>query len=205
MKRRKDLPAWLGAGIFLTAMAACGDPSGPTLPELEVVVAAGDSQFGALGQILLTRLHAVVRTVSTGDPREDVTVLWELDSGDASFVTGAAAVTDSTGSTFATVRLGSTTGDVVIRVTAVDQETATTTFTVHAVDSPQLTGLSVSEARAGDTITVQGLNFLSDAAQNVVLFSGIRGAVTWAGSGELRVEVPECLPTRTVNVEVLLG
>lgn len=205
MKRRKDLPAWLGVGIFLAAMAACGDPSGPTLPELEVVVAAGDGQFGALGQILLTRLHAVVRTVSTGDPRKDVTVLWQVESGDASFVTAAAAVTDSAGSTFATVRLGSTPGDVVIRVSTVDQETATTTFTVHAVDSPQLTGLSVSEARAGDTITVQGLNFLSDAVQNVVLFSGIRGTVTSAGSGELRVEVPACLPTRTVDVEVLLG
>jgi hypothetical protein len=92
-----------------------------------------------------------------------------------------------------------------VRVTAVEQETATATFTLHVVDLPQITGLSVSQAPAGETITVQGMNFLPDGTQNVVLFSGIRGAVASGGSTELRVVVPPCLPSRTVDVTVLLG
>jgi hypothetical protein len=85
------------AGLaLLIVLVACGDPAGPELPQLQVSVAAGDGQFGVAGQLLPARLHAVVRTASTSKPREGVTVLWEVESGDASFVTGAAAATDST-------------------------------------------------------------------------------------------------------------
>jgi hypothetical protein len=132
-------------------------------------------------------------------------MLWEVEAGDASFASGAATVTDSTGSTYQTVRLGSTPGEVLIRVRVVEQARAAAEFTVHAVDSPEITGLSVTEAQAGDTITIEGSNFLPETARNAVLFSGIRGRVLSVGSGQLTVEIPPCLPTRTVDVSVQLG
>lgn len=58
---------------------------------------------------------------------------------------------------------------------------------------------------AGDVITLEGENFSAIPDHNVVLFSGIRGAVTGARVTQLEVVVPPCLPTRAVDVSVRLG
>ena len=58
---------------------------------------------------------------------------------------------------------------------------------------------------AGDVITLDGENFSAIPDHNVVLFSGIRGAVTQAQITQLEVVVPPCLPTRAVDVSVRLG
>lgn len=185
--------------------AACGDASGPELPRLRVDVVAGDGQYGLVGEILPTPLHAVVTTAANGTPRKEVTVLWEVVEGDASFVTSPAAATDSTGSTFATVRLGTRAGPVRIGVSVVDQTDARADFTVFAVDAPALTGLDRDTADAGTPLTLTGSNFLPDPSANVVLFSGIRGRVDAAAPDRLVVEVPPCLPSGDVDVTVMIG
>jgi IPT/TIG domain len=189
----------------LLASACKSDPSGPELPPLEAVVAEGDGQFGTLGQILPTRLRVLVRAVGSGKPQKEAAVLWTVEGGDASFTTSAATITDSTGSAFATVRLGGTAGEVVIRATVTERQTAQATFHLFAVDRPVLESLSSGEADVGDTLTLTGLNFSPTPGQNVVLFSGVRGAVVTSSPTQLSVEVPRCIPTRTVDVSVQLG
>jgi len=194
------------AALFVCCVAACsGTPTDVVLPPVAIVVASGDGQFGVLGQQLPERLQVVVRTSSSGKPREDVGVLWEVVSGDATLVGSPATLTDESGSAFATVRLGNVQGEVVIKASVTEQESATVEFTVVVVDRPTLEGLSVTEAPAGTAITLTGSSFSPTPEHNVVLFSGIRGRVTSASNTQLEVVVPACLPTRSVQVTAQLG
>ncbi len=177
----------------------------PALPLVEIVVASGDGQFGALGQALPASLQVFVRTASTGKPKKEVGVLWEVVEGEATFTGSPATLTDESGSAFASMRLGGAPGEVVIKATVTEQESATVNFTLFAVDRPVLDALSVAEAPAGATITLLGNSFSPTPDHNVVLFSGIRGRVTSASTTELEVVVPTCLPSRSVQVTAQLG
>lgn len=170
-----------------------------------MVVAGGDGQFGTAGQLIEEPLHAVVRATASGVAQPDVTVFWTVEEGDATLAGSAATVTDSVGSTTQTLRLGSTLGSVRVRVTIQKQQSASADFQAFLVEAPRLTALSVGSAHAGDTITLTGANFSTLPGQDVVLFSGIRGAVVDAGPTQLSVKVPECLASRTVQVTVQLG
>jgi len=196
----------LGAVLSTTVAWGCHEtPAEPTLPEVEVVVATGDGQYGTAGQLLQEPLRALVRGAVSGAGQPDVTVSWSVEEGDASLGSIAATVTDSTGMASQTVRLGTTPGTVRIRVTVEKQPTATAEFQIYLVEPPDLTGLSADSASVGDTITLVGSNFSAVPGEDVVLFSGIRGPVLSAGPTELRVQVPECLPSRSVAVVVQLG
>ena len=190
---------------FVLCAAACSDPTDLALPPLHIVVASGDGQFGVLGQALPERLQVVVRTSSTGKPREGVGVLWQVVAGDATFIGSPATLTDESGSAFASVRLGAVQGEVVIKASVTEQESETVDFTLFAVDRPVLDALSVTEAPAGASITLLGNSFSPTPDHNIVLFSGIRGRVTSASSTQLEVVVPTCLPTRSVQVTAQLG
>jgi len=203
MLRGSLLVGALAAGAFLWG---CGEsPSAPTLPEVETVVAGGDAQYGTAGQLLETPLHAVVRSTASGEGQAAVTVLWSVEDGDATLAGSAATVTDSTGSTYARLRLGAAPGEVRVRVTVQKQRSAWAEFHAFLVEAPRLSSLSATSANAGDTITLSGSNFSPIADQDVALFSGIRGRVVTATTTELHVEVPPCLPARTVEVTVRLG
>ena len=187
-------------------MTACGEnPTEPAPLQVEIVVASGDGQFGALGQALPASLQVFVRTASTGKPKKEVGVLWEVVEGEATFTGSPATLTDESGSAFASLRLGGVPGEVVIKASVTDQESATVNFTLFAVDRPVLDALSVGEAAAGATITLLGNSFSPTPDHNVVLFSGIRGRVTSASTTQLEVVVPTCLPTRSVQVTAQLG
>ncbi|MCG6957790.1 MAG: IPT/TIG domain-containing protein [Gemmatimonadetes bacterium] len=200
--------AGLTLGTILSAalLWACGDSSvGPSPPDVEVVVAGGDAQYGTAGQLLEQPLRALVRRTQSGTAQPDITVLWSVEEGDATLGGAAATVTDSTGMTSQTLRLGNTPGMVRVRVTVERQQTATAEFLVYLVAPPEVTGLSTDSASAGDTIAIVGANFSTTAEEDVVLFSGIRGRTLSAAPTELQVEVPACLPSRTVAVIVRLG
>ncbi|MHB1192604.1 MAG: hypothetical protein ACYC6F_06105 [Longimicrobiales bacterium] len=200
---RKWARAWIALLPFLTS---CGDgPADPMLPELEVVVAGGDGQYGTAGQRLPSPLQAAVRRLDTGAPQEGVTVRWTVESGDASLVTTSVGTTDAQGLVSATVQLGSTVGPAKIRLTVEEQAAATVAFQVFLAERPVLSSLGAQAARGGDTLRVRGSGFSPTPDQNVVLFSGIRGRVVSSVSGEMAVEVPRCLPARTVQVTAQLG
>jgi len=195
--------AWI---VLLPFIASCGDgPADPTLPDLELVVAGGDGQYGTAGQRLPSPLQASVRRVDTGAPQDGVTVRWTVESGDASLVTTSVGASDAQGLVSATVQLGSAAGPVTVRVTVQEQEAATVSFRVFVAERPLLTSLSSQAARGGDTIRVRGSGFSPTPVQNVVLFSGIRGRVVSATASEIAVQVPPCLPGRTVEVTTQLG
>lgn len=185
--------------------AACSNPTNVVQPPLEALVASGDSQYGTAGQTLGTPLQVLVRSIVTQVPREDVTVLWTVEGGDASIVGSAATVTDSTGSARATVRLGAAVGEVTVRATVQAQNQANADFRLFLVNRPVLSSLAPTSAAPGESVTLTGQNFSPDAGQNVVLFSGIRGRVTAASTTGMTVTVPDCLPERSVSVIAQLG
>jgi len=181
--RRRRSVGWLGAllGVLTTS---CGPGPVVVLTGLEIVVAEGDGQFGAVGQVLGTPLRAVVRTAATQEPQEDVSVLWEIQGG-ATLVGPTTVTSDSTGAVEIQVKLGSTPEEVVVRATVARQVSARATFTLHSVNPPALTGVTPTSVAAGDTITL--------------------GRVVEASATQLRVQVPSCLPARDVAVRVQLG
>lgn len=195
------------AGTALTAasVACSAGPTTVVLPELEVLVASGDGQYGTASQTLQIPVQVIVRAVATQVPRSGMNVLWSIEEGDASIVGIANTVTDSTGSTDVRVRLGTQTGEITVRAAVQDQDRAFATFRLFMVDRPVLDGLMPESAAPGGLITLDGVNFSPDPEQNVVLFSGVRGVVSAASSTQLTVEVPPCLPARDVAVTVQLG
>ena len=187
-------------------LQACGDSAvGPEVPELEIIVAGGDGQYGTPGQRLVSPLQVLVRRAGTGAHQSGIAVEWVVESGDASFVTTAVGTTDEDGYAQAVVLLGTTPGEVRIRVTVRQQTGVSVTFEAHVVDHPELVSLSSQLARGGDTLTLEGLGFSPTPDQNVVLFSGIRGRVVAAAATSMRVEVPRCLPARDLFVTAQLG
>jgi len=56
---------------------------------------------------------------------------------------------------------------------------------------PELTAVAPAEARAGDTVVVQGEGFSTTLHENVVLFGNKSGRIITAAPTELQVEVPD--------------
>lgn len=203
--RGRTHAALSATAVALIVSAACSSPANIVQPPLETLVASGDSQYGTAGQLLGEPLQVVVRSIVTKVPREGVTVVWTVESGDATISGPGATVTDSAGSARAAVRLGSATGEVTVRATVQQQNQASAEFLLFLVDRPVLESVAPSSAAPGGAVTLSGSNFSPDPDQNVVLFSGIRGRVTAASTTELTVTVPPCLPERTVLVQAQLG
>jgi len=191
---------------WLVSLVACGSDPTQVIPQAIVAfVAGGDSQYGTPGQALATPLHVVVQSQATELPVRGRSVAWEIEAGDAEISGPAIAVTDSTGSARAQVRLGSTIGEVSVRAQVLGEGGGSVLFRLYTVDRPVLNPLGVVGAAPGESIGLSGQNFSPDPEQNVVLFSGIRGRVTSASGTALSVTVPPCLPARSVEVTVQLG
>ncbi len=192
--------------LVATGLAACrSSPTAVQILPLEMSVASGDGQFGVVNQELGAPLRVQVRSLATKAPRRDVSVLWSVLQGSATIVGVTTTLTDSTGSTQTNIRVGGTPGEIRVRASVAGQETTEVTFTLYGVNQPAVTQISPASAAAGETVVLTGTDFSPVAAQNVVLFSGVRGRVIIATSTSLQVEVPLCLPPRTVGVTVQLG
>ena len=201
---------WAAAALLVAVasvgLQACGDsPVEPDLPALEAVVAGGEGQYGTPGQRLPSPLLVLVRRSDTGTHQKGITVEWTVEAGDASLVTSSVGTTDDDGYAKAVISLGTAPGEVRIRATLRQQPKVSVSFTAHLVERPQLLSLSRTTATVGDTVRLEGLGFSPTLEQNVVLFSGIRGRVVSASGQSLQVEVPRCLPSRSVAVTAQLG
>ncbi len=203
MKFLKALPA---AGLVV-ALSGCGGGDGPVDPPtriLEIVIAGGDNQFAPASGRLPDLLQVVVRSVADRRPEEGVTVSWSVVAGSGASLDQATSVTSATGFTAVGVSLGAGLGEYLIRATVSNQNDAFVEFTANAVLPPLLTVVPAA-ATAGDAIDIEGSNFSPTPRHNTVLFSGIPGRVLTSETGRLTVEVPPCLPSRFVEVEVWLG
>ena len=200
----------LRAGVALLAslsVATCSK-DGPTQPpttDLELVAVSGGGQFGPAGQLLIDPLMVAVQGSGDGRPAADVTVDWTVTEGSGAVLGPATSSSDSTGLTTTVFRLGAALGRYRVQARLRDQPERFVEFEAWAVLPPALTSLSSAEAEAGQVITLEGDNFSSIAPHNIVLFSGIRGSVVAAQPTQLSVEVPPCLPSRSVEVSVRLG
>jgi hypothetical protein len=197
----------VATALALLWVAACSaSPVEPRLPELEVVVAGGDGQYGTSGVDLPHPMRVVVRSVETKLPAADIDVQWTVVSGDASIMGADVRVTNDAGAAEVQVRLGSAEGEISIEATVVRQAGATATLRSFLVGTPELTAVEPALLTAGGTVVLDGQNFSPVPEQNTVLFSGIRGRVTNATPTRLEVEVPACLPPRSaLGVRTALG
>jgi hypothetical protein len=190
--------------LVLVLLAGCSDPLGPGGTSYEITVLSGDGQLTTPGEEVTEPLTVFVRRVQTGEPAPDVSVRWDVTSGEGAVLDRATTVTDSTGRASVHARLGSELGAYVI-VADLDRRVGEPSrFELLAVERPRI-GMMPQGALAGDTIRIEGENFRPDFHDNIVLFSGIRGEVVGGGEDALMVHVPPCLPTRSVDVAVWLG
>ena len=197
----------LAATGLVVSLSVCGGGDGPVEPPtriLEIVIAGGDNQFAPASGRLPDLLEVVVRAVADRRPEEGVTVLWSLVAGSGASLDQASSVTSTTGFAAVGASLGAGLGEYVIRATVSSQTDAFVEFTANAVLPPLLTVVPAA-ATAGDAIDIEGSNFSPTPRHNTVLFSGIPGRVLASQTSRLTVEVPPCLPSRSVEVEVRLG
>src|SRR5687768_12866488 len=152
--------------MALLAAAGCNSSGTSVANPLEVVIGSGDGQFGVVGTQLPTPLRAVVRSAASGQPRRDVTVLWDVVSGGATLVGAITVATDSAGVAEIRVRLGPVAGPVGVRARVADYQQAVAEFQLFGVDRPTLTSLAPTDAEAGDTVTLTGENFSPVALQD---------------------------------------
>lgn len=112
--------------LLLLALAAatlgCGDGGGPTsavpLPVLSLEIAGGNNQAGPVDTSL--REFLLVRVIDeAGQPVPDVRVVWAVVEGDAELSVKRPA-TDAAGLASATLFLGETLGEKVVRARIVD-------------------------------------------------------------------------------------
>jgi len=178
----------------------------PYPSDLSLTVVAGDGQFGPPSQLLIDLLTVSVRTANGGLPVDGIPLEWEIAAGPVGAqLMPHASLTDSSGLAGVRLRLGGDLGKYVIRASIRDRSEESVDFEAWAVFPPTLSALSTGIVNAGDIVTLDGTNFSTIAAHNVVLFSGIAGAVIAASTLRLDVIVPPCLPTRPVDVSVWLG
>jgi hypothetical protein len=180
-------------------------PTEPPLGDVVLSLVSGDEQFGPASQFLIDALTVVVRREESGQPVSEVVVDWEVTEGAGAEVEERTVASDSTGLASVRLKLGGTLGRHQVRAWLRERPEESVEFLAWAVLPPELSQLSVTGAMAGDVITLEGENFSAIPDHNVVLFSGIRGAVTGARVTQLEVVVPPCLPTRAVDVSVRLG
>ncbi len=194
-----------GAAVLSLVLAACGDhtPTGPNPRDLVIAVQDGDQQVSLVGAALPRPLQVAVKNASSKAPQKGVAVTWTVTGGGSAYP--ARSTTDSAGIASTTVTLGPTPAILTVTANFSGNIGQAATFTAEATTGATVSSIAPTSARAGDTITVVGSGFSTIPQNNVVLFDGVRGAVVGSTATQLRVVVPLCLPTRIVQVRVVLG
>lgn len=181
-------------------------PTDPSPTDVTLTVVSGAGQFGPPSEFLIDSLAVSVRAEDGDLPVEGILVEWEITAGPVGAqLTPQTSQSDSAGLARARLRLGSDLGQYLIRASIRDRPEESVEFEAWAVLPPTLDAVSPGTVNTGEIITLSGTNFSAIAAHNVVLFSGIAGAVITADTARLDVRVPLCLPTRSVDVSVQLG
>ncbi len=189
---------------LLVGLAACGENgTGPDDDSVNVAVQSGDAQFGAPSQVL-DPLQVIVTDPVSEEPLENVTVTWQIVTGNGALVTPSQSTTDEEGVATAVLRLGSALGNYEVEARASRMVGGPARFTARAVNPPAISG-APQQVNVGDTITITGTNFSPQPGDNLVLFGGFRGQVVTASATQMRVVVPACVPARTVQLTTSLG
>lgn len=191
----------------LAVLQACRDDgsTGPGTVDLEILVLGGDGQSAGPGTLLPKPFRVRVQTLSNGSGREGVKVRWEILEGSGAWIDPPSSFTDSGGVAEARLTLGPHLGGYRVRASVAGMTASPADFGAQAILEPELTMVPEGPVAAGDTVLLEGNNFSPLASQNVVTFSDIRGRVVEASETTLSVEVPGCLPSREVALQVRIG
>jgi len=193
--------------VLVSFGLACGENlfTAPGNEDLEILIVRGDRQFGEPGSLLPIPLEVRVQTLSVGRGREGVNVQWKITGGSGASLDQVTSLTDSTGITSARLTLGSEVGSYRVRALVGGMLSSPVEFQAQAILNPELIEVPDVPVGAGDTIQLGGRNLSTDPRENVVTFSRVRGRVISASTTALSVEVPPCLPSRTVELRVQIG
>jgi len=162
----------------------------------------GDSIAYSLSDETFARV--LVRNDQTGNLAVGETVRWEVVSGHGSMAV-ATSVTNRYGVAEAQVSTLGQTGDIRVRATHARQRGPAAVVDLRVVRRAEVTRVSPEPMVPGGTVTIEGTGFSSTPDHNTVLFGDVRGRVVSATTTQLEVEVPACLPHRSVAVTVRLG
>jgi hypothetical protein len=156
-------------------LSACGDTPSTVVPAAtEIVILGGDGQFAPAQQHLPELLTVVVRRTDTRNPVDDVVVEFSIVEGNGAELDERAVVTDAQGIAATGLRLGSEIRSYRVRASLLDSDASPVEFEAFAVSPPFLEAVP-DAVTAGEVIQISGENFSPVVANNVVLFSGIRG------------------------------
>ena len=184
---------------------ACGDGSGPEQPVLQIAAVAGAAQFGLPGEYLADSLAVSVTEAGTTRAADDTNVQWRITNGAGATLSAPTSTTDGGGIARILLRLGQDTGSVRVEADVSNRSGDVAVFEARAVRAPVVESVMPLPVRAGEGVTVAGQGFSARAQENTVLFGGRRARVLTASATSLEVEVPPCLPSRTLEMQVRLG
>jgi hypothetical protein len=195
----------LAGFTLLVSLVACGESgTGPADNSVTVAVQSGDAQFGAPSQPVLDPLQVIVTDPVSREPLENITVTWQVVTGNGALLTPAQSTTDEEGVATTVLRLGSALGNYEVEARAPKMVGGPARFLARAVNPPAIASVA-QQVNVRDTITITGTNFSPQPDDNIVLFGGFRGKVVSATTTQLRVVVPTCVPARTVPLTASLG
>ena len=172
--------------------------------EYRLQVTSGDVQTAPAGSLLPRPLGVAVRDAA-GQPVRGAVVVFRVIKGAANgaAVLDSLAVTNDLGEAVADLRLGTRPDTVELLAFPYGAESRAVRLTAIASGGPTLTGVLPVNVGPGDTLALAGS--LLGGAGAVVEIGGSRLAPVSGGAGELRVIVPDCLPTGSLQVRVLSG
>lgn len=193
------------AGAVLVAYSCGDEPTGPDPADLVIEIRSGDGQVGLVGSQLAMPLRVIVKHRGSGDSVPRIALDWAVVQGQGATLAFPRTTTDSTGKASNRLTLGPEPGEYRVRVSLPGLRGAAPEFTATGARIPVITSAPTAAVHTGETIVIGGRDFLPDPAKNAVLFGGMRGRVVSASTTELRVIVPACVPSRTVDLVVQVG
>lgn len=193
--------SFVAAVLVAVGMAACGDATAPDTVEYVMGVDGGDDQSAAPADTLADPLEVRV-TDAAGEPIEGLPIVWRVAEGAGAKILSRVTRTDSTGVAATRVQLGSELGTYRFAAFTDPLSGRGIAFRATGINAPIVESIQPANAVAGDTVQILGRYFGEGTASTLVLFGGFRGDVISASSTHLSVQVPSCMPTRTVPVTV---
>lgn len=206
---RSRIPSELALVLVLSGvLSSCQDDGGTTGPDtsqMEILVLGGEGQFAETGALLPLPLEVRVQAISNGRVKDGVNVRWKVVVGGGAHLEYETTVSDSAGVTSVRFTLGPELGEYRVQASVAGMTSPPAEFLARAILSPELTLVPPGPVMAGEVIHLEGRNLSEDPAENVVTFSGFRGRVISASPEALEVEVPPCLPSRSVQLQIRIG
>lgn len=194
-----------GVLVLASALAGCGhDSTGPANADVRLAVAAGTGQFVPPGLVAELPLTAQVTRSDDGKPVSDTDVEWRIVAGSGAALLGATR-SDVIGMASVQLRAGPDTGTIRVEARASRLVGPPASFDVRVVRPPTIAAVTPTTAAAGTDVTIAGTGFSAVAAENSVLFGGLRAIVRSATATAIVAGVPRCVLDRDTDVRVSLG